>query len=340
SLAILMQMEEGRLAIDEPVTRWLPEFAGMRVLNDPAGPLSDTRPAAREVTVEDLLTHRSGVGAGFTDVGPIAEARNARLGSPLANPLTPDEWLKAVGELPLTYAPGERFHYGDSTDVLGFLAARIDGRPLGELLRRRIFQPLGMADTGFWVPPEKRGRMAHMYLRPDDGGPLRDVSYPLGDQPPAFESGGGGLISSAEDYLKFARLLLGGGAADGVRLVRPETVALMTADRLTAAQRGIPAFGLPWWWSGQGFGLGVSTVTDAQKYEIDGAGSVGAFGWPGAFGTWWMADPAQDLVWIYLVQDAVPLGQASLGQLVSGERLGARRSRRTFQKMVYGALEP
>jgi CubicO group peptidase (beta-lactamase class C family) len=270
-------------------------------------------------------------------VGPIAYAYEDRLGSPLVNPLSPDAWLKALGTLPLSYPPGERFHYSHATDVLGFLVARIEGKPLGQVLRERIFDPLGMADTFFWVPPEKRHRLARLYKAPPEGGPLQDVSLPNPDAPPAFEGGGGGLVSTADDYLKFARLLLGAGEVDGVRLLKPETVALMTANRLTDAQREIPFMGIPFW-GGQGFGLGLSVITDPAKQEWMGAGSKGAFGWPGAFGTWWQADPAQDMVLIYLIQNSMPLEPGAVAELATGQRLGARAALPVFQKLVYAAL--
>ncbi|MDB5495693.1 MAG: Beta-lactamase [Phenylobacterium sp.] len=337
SIAALMLVEEGKLKLSDPVTRWIPELANLQVLKDAEGPIEATSPAARDITVEDLMTHRSGLAYGFTSIGPIAHAYEDRLGPALGTPLTPDQWLKALGTLPLSYPPGERFHYSHATEVLGFLVARIEGRPLGEVLRERIFAPLGMEDTFFWCPPEKRERLARLYRAPPEGGPLEDVSLPLTQQAPAFEAGGGGLISTADDYLKFARMMLGGGEVDGVRLVKPETIALMTANRLTEAQREIPFMGIPFW-GGQGFGLGVSVITDPAKQEWMGAGSKGAFGWPGAFGTWWQADPAQEMVMIYLIQNSMPLDPGSAAQLATGQRMGGRVALPIFQKLVYAAL--
>lgn len=335
SIAVMMLMEEGKLKLDDPVTRWLPELGGMLVLEEATGPLEKTASAGREITVEDLLTHRAGLAYGFTSMGPIAHAHEKKLGSPLVNPLTPDAWLKALGELPLSYEPGERFHYSHATDVLGFLVARIEGKPLGEVLRARIFDPLGMNDTAFWLPKDKRGRLAKLYEAPADG-PLRDVSLPMGDEPPAYEGGGGGLISTVDDYLKFARMMLGRGEVDGVRLVKPETIDLMCANRLSEEQRGHTFMGMPFWMS-QGFGLGVSMVLDAQKHEWMGAGAEGSFGWPGAFGTWWQADPANDMILIYLIQDSMPLGPEAVTAM-QGQRPTGRIGCPMFQKMVYAAL--
>ncbi|ODT89375.1 MAG: hypothetical protein ABS78_04120 [Phenylobacterium sp. SCN 70-31] len=336
SIAALMLIEEGKLTLDDTITRWMPEFKDMRVLKDPAGSLDDTVPAARDITVEDLFTHRSGLAYGFTSMGPIAHAHEAKLGSPLVNSLSPDAWLKALGELPLSYQPGERFHYSHATDVLGFLVARIEGRPLGEVLKARIFDPLGMSDTSFWLAPGKRDRLAKLYEANIDGSPLKDVSFPQTDAPSAFEAGGGGLISTADDYLKFARMMLGRGEVDGVRLVKPETLDLMTANRLSETQREHTFLGMPFWLS-QGFGLGVSTILDAQKHEWMGAGAAGAFGWPGAFGTWWQADPANDMILIYLIQDSMPLGPEAVTAM-QGQRPTGRIGGPMFQKMVYAAL--
>jgi CubicO group peptidase (beta-lactamase class C family) len=337
SIAALMLLEEGKLRLEDPVTKWLPELADMRVLKDPTGSVEDTYPAPRDITVEDLMTHRSGLAYGFTSIGPIAHAYEDRLGPPLGTPHTPDRWLAALGTLPLTYPPGERFHYSHATEVLGFLVARIEGKPLGQVLADRIFGPLGMADTFFWCPPEKRDRLAKLYRAPPEGGPLEDVSFPHPKSPPGFEAGGGGLISTADDYLKFARMMLGKGEVDGVRLVKRETIELMTANRLTDAQREIPFMGIPFW-LGQGFGLGVSVITDPEKQAWMGAGSKGAFGWPGAFGTWWQADPAEDMVMIYLIQNSMPLGPEAAAELATGQRLGGRAALPVFQKLVYGAL--
>lgn len=337
SLAALMLLEEGKLKLDDPITKWLPEFADMKVLTSPTGPLGDVTAAARDITVEDLMTHRAGLAYGFTSVGPIAHAHEEVLGSPIINPYGPDEWLKRLGSLPLSFQPGDRFHYSHATDVLGFLVGRIEGKTLGEVLKARIFDPLGMGDTFFWAPPEKRERLAKLYKIDPKSGALQDVSFPHTSEPTAFEGGGGGLISTADDYLKFARLMLGKGEVDGVRLVRPETVAMMTANRLTPAQREIPFMGMPFWMA-QGFGLGVSTVMNPQIYAMMGAGSEGSFGWPGAFGTWWQADPVEDVVMIYLIQNSMDLSPEAASQLATGQRSGGQMALPTFQKLTYAAL--
>ena len=334
--AALMLMDEGRLSLSDPITRWAPEFADMRVLRDPAGPLEDTVPAGRPITVEDLMTHRAGLAYGFSSVGPIAAAHEAALGHPLESPHTPDSWMAALGALPLSYQPGERLHYSHATEVLGFIVGRIAGTSLGAFLAERVFGPLGMGDTDFWTPPGKRDRLATLYSFNEGRGVLAPVPTPERSEPPAYEAGGGGLISTADDYLKFARLLLGDGEVDGVRLLKSETVRDMRVNRLTAAQREVPFLGLPMW-AGMGFGLGLSVVDDPSK-NLLGVGSLGSFGWPGAYGTWWQADPAKDLILIYLVAHAIPLGPDAGASIAAGRGMAGRMALPMFQRAVYAAL--
>ncbi|HEV2362785.1 MAG TPA: serine hydrolase domain-containing protein [Caulobacteraceae bacterium] len=337
SVAALMLMEEGKLALEDPISRWAPEFADMQVLKSPNGPLDDTYPAPRAITVEDLFTHRAGLAYRFSSVGPIAHAYDAAIGDILNQEKTPDEFLSALSGLPLVYPPGERLFYSHATDVLGFIVGRIGGRGFREFLFDRIFGPLGMVDTDFYVPPEKRDRAAVVYGMDQESGRLQPVPFLQFDTAPRFCGGGGGLISTIDDYLKFARMLLGAGKADGVRLLSPRTVELMQTNRLTQAQREVDFLGLPLWAS-QGFGLGVSMILDPEKHEWMGAGAKGAFGWPGAFGTWWQADPENEMILIYLIQDYLPLGPEAVTQIAAGRRIGARIALPMFQKIVYGAL--
>ena len=337
SIAALMLWEEGKLRLEDPIVKWLPEFADMRVLKSATGPVDDTYPSPRDITVEDLMTHRAGLAYAFTSIGPIGQLYEETLGPPLGGAMSPDEWLRRIGSLPLSYPPGERFHYSHATEVLGYLAARIEGKPLGQVLKDRIFAPLGMDDTDFWCPPEKRGRMAKLYRIDPATDRLQDVSYPHFDAQPELEPGGGGLISTADDYLKFARMMLGKGEVDGVRLVKASTIEMMTENRLTEAQRQIPFMGIPFW-LGQGFGLGVSVITDPEKQAWMGAGNAGAFGWPGAFGTWWQADPQSGMILIYLIQNSMPLGPEAAAQLATGQRMGARAALPVFQKAAYAAI--
>jgi CubicO group peptidase (beta-lactamase class C family) len=338
SVAALMLMEEGKLSLSDPITKWMPEFSNMRVLKDAQGPLEETVPAARPITVEDLFTHRSGLAYGFTSIGPIAEAHQKALGDVLNIPTSPDAWLKALASLPLSYQPGTRFHYSHATDVLGFLVGRIAGMPFRDFVMQRILGPLGMTDTDFYVPPEKRARAAVVYRQDEKTGALIPLEFKQYDSPPDFCGGGGGLISTADDYLKFARMLLNKGTLDGKRYLKAETVALMTANRLTPDQRQHTFLGLPFW-LGQGFGLGVSMITDPDQLGFLGKGSPGSFGWPGAFGTWWQADPEEEMILIYLIQNAMPLDPGSAAQLATGQRMGGRVALPMFQNLAYAALE-
>ncbi len=334
SAAALMLVDEGRLRLDDPVTRWLPELADLRVLRDPTGPLVDTVPADRPITVDDLLTHRAGFAYGFSCAGPIAAAYNERLGDIGDTDTSPDAWLAALGSLPLIRQPGAQLLYGVSDDVLGFLIGRVEGASLGDVLRRRVFDPLGMADTGFHVPPDQQARVAAMYDR--DGA---RVALPTVDRPPAFAAGGSGLFSTAADYLAFARMIHGDGAVDGVRLLRPETARAMHRNALTPAQRQIDFMGQPMW-QGMGFGLGVATIDDPAASLIL-YGRRGAYGWPGAYGTWWQVDPAEDLVIVYLVQDFMRLygdTAETSAALAASATAPARQLLPVFQRLTYAAL--
>jgi CubicO group peptidase (beta-lactamase class C family) len=224
SALILMLMEEGKLRLDDPIVKWAPELANRRVLKDPAGPIDDTYPAPRDITIEGLLTHRSGLAEAFTSSGAVADAYERAVPNSMA--LTPDQFLAALATLPLNYAPGERWLYGYSTTVLGVLVERIAGKPFRDLMLDRILLPLGMSDTDFWIPPEKRDRSAGVYCFNSETGALAPQPVFSRDAVPKLCSGGGGLVSTAGDYLKFARMLLGQGEADGVRLLTLETVAL------------------------------------------------------------------------------------------------------------------
>ncbi len=318
SVAALMLVEEGRIALDDPIARWAPEFSQMRVLRSPDGPLDQTDPASRPITVEDLLTQRSGVTYGGFHTGPIAAAYAAALGGDIDSEVAPDDWIAGLAALPLIDHPGAGFHYGHSTDLLGLILARIEDAPLGEVLARRIFSPLGMKDTGFTVSPEQQARRASMYGF-DQAGNLAARVAPHGALPRrpldmAYVSGGQGLWSTLDDYLAFARLFVGEGRVDGVRLLEPQTVALMTGNRLSEAQRaqarllGMPLF------TGHGFGLGVAVVLDPDRAAVVRCrGGVGTVGWPGAYGGWWQADPTDGSVMVFLAQNNVEQDQIADG---------------------------
>jgi CubicO group peptidase (beta-lactamase class C family) len=328
----LTLLDEGKLRLEDPITRWLPEFGAMRVLRRPDGPLDDTDPAPRAITVEDLMTHRSGLSYGFLTSGPLGQALFSRFGMGIASALTPDAWLAQLAELPLAYAPGERFNYGHSTDVLGFLAARAAGTTLRDALKQRVLEPLRMFDTDFWVPPEKRSRMAQNYRSSAPGEfTCANIAHFTADEPPAYASGGQGLLSTADDYLAFARMLLERDAVNGVQILKRTTVEMMTSNRLTAAQRELPFMGRAFF-KAQGFGLGVSVVSDATQFAGSG---IGSFGWPGGFGGWWQADPANELILIWL-QQCVP--NSPIAAPGSQPRMPGARALMDFQKETYAAF--
>jgi CubicO group peptidase (beta-lactamase class C family) len=319
TVAALTMLDEGRFGIDEPITRCAPEFTHMRVLRNPEGPLDDTEDAAREITFRDLLTHRSGLTYGDFHRGPIGAACAQALGAQIDNPLTPDEWINRLATLPLIDQPGAGFRYGISTDLLGFLLARLDGAPLGDVLNRRVFTPLGMRDTAFSVPRDKRGRRAGLCGFDGDGRltPLAAAPgrHALDERPDdmAFESGGQGLWSTLDDYLAFARTLI--DPAGGPQLLRRATLAMMTSNQLTPDQRATARMlGRPIFAEGHGYGMGVAVVLEPDKSDPRRCrGGVGTIGWPGAYGSWWQADPTSGSVLIFLTHNMVELQQMMRG---------------------------
>ena len=320
--AAMALVEEGALALTDPVARWLPELADMRVLVDPSGPIEDTVAASRPITIDDLMTHRSGLAYAFSVTGPISRAYGQ-----VSLRQDQDSWLTEVAGLPLVHQPGERLTYSQATEVLGIALSRIEGKPLHRVLAERILEPLGMSDTGFFVTPEARRRAATMYRLDENATLQHDAMGPVPITEPRFCQGGAGLVSTADDYLRFIRMLLSGGTLDGVRVLSAESVAAMRTDRLTTEQKQQPFLGAPFW-VGRGFGLNLSLVTDAAKSAaLYGPGGLGTFSWPGAYGTWWQADPANDLILIYLIQNypdltaaaAAVAGNTSLAKLQSAQ---------------------
>jgi CubicO group peptidase (beta-lactamase class C family) len=322
------------LALGDPIVRWLPEFADMRVLDDPSGPLDRTHPARRAILVEDLLTHTSGVAYAFSVAGPIARAY-FRL--PFGQ--GPDVWLAALAALPLVHQPGERLTYSHATDVLGVLLSRIEGKPFHQVLDERILHPLGMTDTGFYVSAEARRRAATMYRLDEQDRLQHGVMGPPRIAPPVFCNAGGGLWSTADDYLRFVRMLLADGTIDGVRVLSAESTRAMRTDRLTDEQKRHPFLGAPFW-IGRGFGLNLSVVTDpAKSAPLFGPGGLGTFSWPGAYGTWWQADPAADLILLYLVQN-LPTFSTDAATAVAGNTSRAKLQavQPKFVRRTYRAL--
>jgi CubicO group peptidase (beta-lactamase class C family) len=297
--AALILVEECVLRLDEPVDRLLPELADRRVLRRPDGPLDDTVPAERPITLRDVLTFRLGWGMDFaasspqTTLGAMADLQLG-IGPPApAVPPEPDEWMRRIGTLPLDHQPGERWLYHLGSEVLGVLVARAAGQPLDVFLRERIFEPLGMRDTGFWVPPDELDRFGTCWTRMNGPRELFDAPDGQWSAPPAFPSGGGGLVSTVDDYLSFALMLLQGGTHRGQRILARSSVEAMTTDHLTVEQRttGGPT---PTGEAGWGFGVGVVVERTGT------ARSVGSYGWDGGLGSTWSNDPAEDVVGIML----------------------------------------
>jgi CubicO group peptidase (beta-lactamase class C family) len=319
SVAALMLVDEGRIALDEPISRVAPEFATMRVLRKPDGAFDDTVEAERPITFEDLLTHRSGLTHGDPHRSLLSSAYRERLGGDIDSEVAPDEWIGRLAELPLIAQPGSAMYYGNSTDLLGLLIARIEGASLGDVLRRRIFAPLGMQDTSFWVPPEKRNRRATAYGFDDQGRLMKRQTWGgvvVEERPEnmAYESGAVGLWSTLDDYLKFARLFLADGEVDGVRLLRPETLRKMMTNQLTDEQRANSVFlGRKPFAVGRGFGLGVSVVLEQDKTDMFRRGNPGTVSWPGAYGGWWEADPIDHSAFVFLAHNMVDLAQMAKG---------------------------
>jgi CubicO group peptidase (beta-lactamase class C family) len=299
--AVMMLVEDGRLRLDEPVDRLLPELANRRVLRRPDGPLDDTVPASRPITVEDLLTFRCGWGLLFAPpttpiLKAVADLGIVGFGPPDPTmPFTPDQWIAKLGTLPLMAQPGEAWRYTTGSDIQGVLIARATGQSLPAVFEERILGPLGMKDTAFHVPAAKRGRLCASYL--PAGAALTLVDDPAHTQhaePPKFPEGDAGLISCADDLLAFSHMLLGGGAARGKRLLSDASVKAMTRNHVTPAQvqagGGQLILG-----SARGWGYGMSVV----QAETDGL-QPGAFGWSGGRGTSWYMDPAKGLTTIFL----------------------------------------
>ncbi|MCX4721712.1 beta-lactamase family protein [Streptomyces virginiae] len=298
--ATMTLVEDGLLALDMPVARWLPELAAPMVVRTPSAPLDDVVPAARPITVADLLTFRAGYGfpADFSlpAVAPLFGA--LKQGPPRPQEVAaPDAWTAALGRIPLLHQPGEAWLYNTCSDILGVLIARATGQPFQDVLAERVFEPLGMRDTAFAVPPGEIHRFTSYYRAAPDGGGLELVDAPDGEWStlPAFPSGAGGLVSTVDDLHAFGRMLLAGGSyGGGRRLLSADSVRQMTTDHLTAAQRAAGALFL----EGQGWGFGGSV----DVARLDPWNVPGRYGWIGGTGTAAHIVPATGTVTVLLTQ--------------------------------------
>jgi CubicO group peptidase (beta-lactamase class C family) len=294
SLAIMQMVEEGKLQVSDPVAKYLPEIGKMKVGTEVAG--SDGRPVLhfgdpeRPMTVQDLLRHTSGLTYGGRGTSLVNQSYvAAKIGD---RSMSNEEFVAKLSTLALKFSPGVRWEYGVSTDVLGRLVEVVDGKKLGDALAARVFQPLGMADTGFQVPAAKVMRAAQPGLRP--GGLPMTPRFKV-DDGAKYESGGGGLTSTMDDYLRFTAALANGGALQGKRIIGKKTLEFMTADHTLARPGRSP---------GLGFGLGFEVRTRTGDAALPG--TVGEYGWAGNAGTLFWVDPKEQLIAIYMVQVSDP----------------------------------
>ncbi len=329
AVAAMILVEECKLRLDEPIDPWLPELANRRVLKSISSDIDDTVPALRAITVRDLLTYRMGFGSviAMPDTYPIQKLiREYRIGGdgPMLPSQAPamDEWLQKLGSLPLLAQPGERWMYHVSADVLGALIARVSGQSLGAFMRERIFDPLGMKDTAFHVPPEKIDRLPAFYFFNRQTNTLDffdDVANSAWRSEPPSESGGGGLVSTIDDYFAFSRMMLNKGRHGREQILSRATVELMTSDQLTPEQRiGSELF----FDTHSSWGLGVAV--DIRRKEI--FNTPGRFGWTGGFGTTAYTDPAEGMTGILFTQRMMDSPQAP--KIFSD-----------FWTLAYGAME-
>jgi CubicO group peptidase (beta-lactamase class C family) len=304
AVGAMILVEECTVRLDDPIDEYLPELRDRRVLRTIESPLDDTVPAKRPITLRDLLTFRAGYGevAFLSPTCPLQRAMmEARL--PLTEWLfagTPDEFMKRLGNLPLAHQPGEQWLYHMGCEILGVLIARVSGQSLGSFLRERIFEPLGMKDTGFFVPEAKLDRLPTCYGTDLLTGELGVLDAARGGQvawPPVFEAGAGGLVSTIDDMAVFGQMMLNKGAYGHHRILSRPSIELMTMDHLTPEQKAASPF-FANFWDGRGWGFGLGVITRRN----DLSGSPGRFGWDGAFGTSWHVDPKERMVGILMTQ--------------------------------------
>jgi CubicO group peptidase (beta-lactamase class C family) len=312
SVAIMMLYEEGRFQLDDPITRFLPYFAGQRVLSGGSRGKVETVPAVRDITFRDLLTHTSGLTYGFMESTLVDAAYRADGVDFQTSDATLAEVVERAARQPLLAQPGTAWNYSIATDVLGHLVAVVSGQSFEGFLQERVIGPLGMVDTGFHVPAGKMPRFAANYVRGPDGA-LKLFDDPATSRfatPRAIASGGGGLCSTAGDYLRFCRMMLNKGGLDGARLLGRKTVELMTANHLGGdmAAMGQARFSESSY-EGIGFGLGFSVMVDPARAQV--LGTPGEYAWGGAASTAFWIDPGEEMAVILLTQlmpsSALPL---------------------------------
>jgi len=326
SVAFMMLVEEGRVALDEPVHKYIPEWKNLGVFQAGTAPAFLTKPPARPMQIVDLLRHTSGLTYGFQQRSNVDAAYREKKIGEVEKSGTLDSMIEDLAKIPLEFSPGEAWNYSLSTDVIGYLIGKISGKPFEQFLKERIFDPLGMNDTGFFVPADKAHRLAACYSADGKGG-MKLQEDPTASSflsPPSLISGGGGLCSTAADYLSFCRALLNGGELGGVRLIGPKTLALMTTNHLPGG-RDLTEMSKSLFsestYAGVGFGLGFSVTMNPALTLIPG--SRGEYAWGGAASTAFWIDPAEELIAIFMTQ------------LLPSSSYPVRRELRT---MVYSAI--
>lgn len=318
--AALRLVEDGVIRLDDGIDELLPELAGLQVLRSIESPVDDTVPLSRPITLRDVLTNTMGTGVVFAEPGtyPIQAALGgAGFEAGLGPKPGPEEFLRRLARVPLVHQPGEAWMYNIASDVLGILVSRAAKQSFGDFLRERIFEQLGMRDSAFWVPPEKISRLPRAYLPDEKAGGLKledEAAGGIFSEPPALESGAGGLVATVDDFHAFARMLLDRGAIAGGRILAESTVEAMTSDQLSEEVKSRSPW-TPGWFASHGWGYGVGVVTAADdsidlalspfdpEFRSDGGASApGAYGWSGGYGTTWRNDPAKDLAAVLMTQ--------------------------------------
>ncbi len=315
SVALMQLWEHGKFQLDDPVSKYLPEFAEMRVASPGEDGQIQPTPAKKPIRVKHVLTHTSGLASWYRGIGKAAYAKASAKRRP---DWTLGEFVSELAKQPLNYEPGAYWEYGAATDVVGRLVEVLSGESLDEYLRKHVYEPLGMPDTYFYLPEEKLPRLAAAYRRGADGkiallaAPDENSRFFRG--PRTFFSGQGGLVSTTHDYFRFHQMMLGGGEIDGVRILGPMTVRLMTSNHIGDEAISIPGHG-------HGFGLGYSVVTAVGQSGLPN--SIGTFSWGGAWGTVFFVDPEQDMLGVMMTQIS-PYSHLNI--------------RRDFQTLTYSAL--
>jgi CubicO group peptidase (beta-lactamase class C family) len=318
SVLALMLYEEKKLDMSDPITKWFQQFGSMKVLKNQMDEYEDTN---RAITILDLLTHRAGFTYSEFQNGKLKEDYNKVLGGDIDSELTNEQWIDGLASLPLVSQPGETFNYGRSTDLLGIIISKIEGKSLGKVMEEKIFNPLAMTDTFFDVPNNKKNRRASNFGYDKLGNLVNLETVPLQmafkERPSnlEFESGGQGLWSTIGDYLKFAKILVENGSSKGFQILEQETIDMICSNQLTASQREhSKLMGTPIFRENYGFGLGLAVVMNESKYgSIPCAGTIGSVGWPGAYGGWWSADPIKKTISIFLTHSMTEPNQLAEG---------------------------